>query len=86
MKPELMSIKRAIPLSGYRASLVFENGEKKIVDLSKYLDRPIFRPLRSLRVFRKMRVGEGGGLEWPNGADICPDMLYHGGPPPWARR
>jgi Protein of unknown function (DUF2442) len=80
----IMSLWKATPLSGYRARLVFENGDEKIVALLKHLNGPIFKPVRSLRMFRRMRVGECGGLEWPNGADLCPDVLYYGGPPPWA--
>jgi hypothetical protein len=38
-----------------------------------------------LERFGKARL-KHGALEWPNGADICPDLLYYGGPAPWARQ
>ncbi len=31
--------------------------------------------------FREMRV-EDGSLVWPNGADLCPDLVIWGGLPP----
>ena len=32
-------------------------------------------------LFRQARV-EGGTLVWPNGADLCPDVVIWGGAPP----
>jgi len=51
------------------------------------------RPLMSGRIFeeliqdpqrfREVRA-EGGTVVWSNGADLCPDVLIWGGPPPLA--
>src|SRR6266478_2421821 len=49
-----------------------------------HLQGPIFEPIRNdPLLFRSMRV-EGGTITWPNGADIDPDVLYHGLKPAWA--
>jgi hypothetical protein len=51
-------------------------------DLSCLLTGPIFDAIRSDGTrFREVRV-EGGTLVWPNGADLCPDVVVWGGPPP----
>jgi len=43
---------------------------------------PVFSEIRSDQArFREMRV-EAGTLVWPNGADLCPDVLIWGGLPP----
>jgi hypothetical protein len=81
-----MMITRARPLNGCRVKLTFNNGVTKTVDLSSRLHGPMFGKLRAKRAFKRVRVGEGGCLEWPSGADICPNLLYYGGPPPWARK
>ncbi|HEY9159452.1 hypothetical protein [Candidatus Binatus sp.] len=36
---------------------------------------------QKLRVCGKSHV-EGGTVVWPNGADLCPDVLIWGGAPP----
>jgi len=42
----------------------------------------VFEPIRKdPAVFAKVRV-EGGTVVWPNGADLCPDVLIWGGAPP----
>lgn len=81
-----MVITNVTPLPKFRVRLKFKNGVVKTVDLSGQLRGPIFSKLRSTRAFRRVRIDEAGGLEWPNGADICPDFLYYNGNPPWARR
>lgn len=66
-------------LSGYRLRLSFNDGAMRTLDFEKILTGPVFGPLRDLRKFRKVTVNrEFGCLEWPNGADLCPDALYHG--------
>ncbi len=51
-------------------------------DVSEHLERPIFERLAPDRtLFEAVRV-EGGTVVWPNGADLCPDVLIWGGMPP----
>jgi hypothetical protein len=72
------------PLIEFLVRVVFTDGTTSDLDLAPYLKGPIFEPIRrQADLFRAVRV-EFGGLTWPNGADIDPDVLYHGGPPSWA--
>ncbi|HEY8022301.1 MAG TPA: DUF2442 domain-containing protein, partial [Thermoanaerobaculia bacterium] len=56
----------------------FTDGSEREVDLAPYLHGPVFEPLKKDReIFRSVRVDdELGTIVWPNGADICPDVLY----------
>lgn len=37
----------------------------------------VFAPLESVNFFRQVAVDrEAGTLVWPNGVDLCPDVLY----------
>ena len=70
----------AEPLDGFRVRRVFTDHTEKVVDLTPYLHGPVFAPLRQdARLFRSLTVDhELGTIVWPNGADIDPDVLYHG--------
>ena len=69
-------------LDGFRVRLTFTDGAEKEVDLEPYLNGPIFEPLKDTARFREISVDqELGTIVWPNGADICPDVLYHGRSP-----
>ena len=74
------------PLDDRIVRVIFTNGEQRDIDLSAYIaNGSIFEPVRNNPTFfRSVRV-DGGTIAWPNGADIDPDVLYHDGPPPWAR-
>lgn len=55
----------------------FDNGEVRLFDLKPYLSGALFEALKDDRLFRQVQVEKDfGGLVWPNGADLCPDMLY----------
>jgi hypothetical protein len=82
---KLIRIRTAYPVDGYNVRLKFSDGTEKTVDLEPYLRGPIFLPLREdPHKFRKLRVDERmGTITWENGADIDPDVLYHGLKPAW---
>ena len=75
----LVRIQEAKPLDKYRVKLTLTNGRVVERNLEPLLVGPIFDEIRNdLSRFRDMRV-EGGTLVWPNGADLCPDVLIWGG-------
>ncbi|WP_129633642.1 DUF2442 domain-containing protein [Candidatus Oscillochloris fontis] len=84
--PHLIRVQSAEPLETPRIRVVFTNGEQREIDLTPYIATgPIFEPVRTDPTFFPTVTVDGGTLTWPNGADIDPDVLYHGGTPPWAQ-
>ena len=79
---KLVRIREAKPLEGHRVQITLTDGRVIERDLGPILTGPVFSEIRSDQErFRQMRV-EGGTLVWPNGADLCPDVLIWGGLPP----
>lgn len=76
-------IQSVVPQEGFRVRLQFTDSTERVVDLEPYLRGPIFEPLRSdPAAFRSVRVDQRAGtIVWDNGADIDPDVLYHGSAP-----
>ena len=67
------------PLDGYRLRITFEDGFEGVVNLDQIIERfeGVFAPLQDPEYFRQVRVNpEIGTIVWPNGADVCPDVLY----------
>ena len=65
-------------VDGFKLRLRFEDGIEGEVDCSTLLSfKGIFAPLKDPAEFARVRVNpELGTICWPNGADICPDVLY----------
>lgn len=81
----MLKIVRSVEtLDGYRVRLTFADGVEKVVDLGPKLRGEVFEPVLDPGYFRRVFV-ENGTIRWPNGADFDPEVLYYGGPPPWAR-
>lgn len=78
----LLRIRDVHPLPDLRLRLTLTDGSVIERDLSGLLVGPIFEPVRSdRRTFEQVRI-EAGTVVWPNGADLCPDVLIWGGIPP----
>jgi len=58
----------------YQLRLRFTDGVEKVVDFSRWLDGPVFRPLADKAEFQRFFL-DGGTVCWPNGADIAPETL-----------
>ena len=63
---------------GYRIRLCFSEGTVKTVDFRKWLNGPVFEPLKDPSYFRRFFL-DAGTVVWPNGADIAPETLYETG-------
>ena len=62
-------------LENYQISLQFQDGESKIVDFKPLIGKGISSLLLDKDYFNQVSIDNGGGLEWPNGMDFCPDFL-----------
>lgn len=87
----LHEVKKAKYLEGYRIRLLFDNGITKVVDLEDFLKNAkyMLAPLKELNYFKQVKC-DGTTICWPNGVDLCPDVLYSMGKkielPPTKRR
>lgn len=67
----------AVPLEPYVVRVVFADGQSRDVDIEPLLDGRVFCVLRDPEEFRKVEVDEvSGGVAWPSGADLDPDVIY----------
>jgi len=74
----LHDILEARPLGGHRLFLGFDDGASGIIDLNAIVHYDgVFAALRDANYFALARVDpELGTVVWPNGADLCPDVLH----------
>jgi hypothetical protein len=72
MPPKLQSV-QALPR--YQLTLSFDHGEQRRFDMDPYLEKGVFAELKDESLFRSVRVSFDT-IEWPNGADLCPEVLY----------
>ena len=78
----LIRIVEAKPLEHFNVELTLTTGEIVRRNLEPLLEGPVFDSIRKdEEQFRGLRA-EGGTVVWPNGADLCPDVLIWGGLPP----
>ena len=71
----LPSVTAAEYKGAHRISLTFSDGRQGTVDFARWLEGPVFEPLKDLAYFQRFFL-EGGTVAWPNGADIAPETLY----------
>ncbi|OGV71782.1 MAG: hypothetical protein A3K19_06745 [Lentisphaerae bacterium RIFOXYB12_FULL_65_16] len=72
MHPGVTSVR---PLAEHRLLLTFENGEERVFDVSPYLDLGRFAMLKAPAAFATVKVAFDT-VEWANGVDLCPELLY----------
>ena len=74
LRPKLKSVEA---LEKCRLLITYENGEKKIFDVTPYAEGPWFGRLGDPAYFALVRVlPDRTGIEWPDGQDIAPHELY----------
>lgn len=63
-------------LENYKIWIKFENEEKKIFDMKKYINEKFYQKLRNEEYFKKVKIFENT-IQWENGEDIAPENLYY---------
>lgn len=77
-----LRIQQAMPIEPFRLRLTLTDGSVVERDIADLLVGPVSESIRKDPArFREVRAEEGA-VVWPNGADLCPDVLIWGGPPP----
>jgi len=77
-----MRVKKIVYVDKYKLTLLFSDGKKKIVDLNDIIKdaKGILLPLKNIEYFKQVTLDDCQfTICWPNGADLCPDMLYEMG-------
>ena len=77
MQGLLHEIHGVFPISDYRVILEFDNGEYRVVSVQPYIEKGgVFEALKDPRMFKTAHVSESNTIEWENGVDLDPDVLY----------
>jgi hypothetical protein len=72
MNPRVKSVE---PIENYNLKIEFLNNETKIFDVKPYLEIGIFKELKNIHQFKKVKPFLGS-IQWEGGQDLCPDTLY----------
>ncbi|MCI0413725.1 DUF2442 domain-containing protein [bacterium] len=72
----MTKVVKVVPLVKNRLKVFFNDGRHGICDISDLIHGSVFTPLSDDGFFNHVAIDESGGVFWPNGADICPDLLY----------
>jgi len=73
-----LAVIKVRPLLDYFLELTFENKEIKIFDMKPYLNIGLFKTLRDEKLFQMVKISYDS-IEWPNGIDMDPEILYEKG-------
>jgi len=62
-------------LGDYLLLLKFNDGESKEINFKSLIGEGISSKLLDKDYFKQVALDNGGGIEWPNGMDFCPNFL-----------
>ncbi len=75
MKDILLDVVRVEAKADYTLLLEFENGEKRVFDMTPLLNKKPFMQLKGSPLFGMASV-DYGTVVWPGNIDIAPETLY----------
>ena len=71
---DLLDVVYVKPYTNYHLLVEFENGEKRLFDMSSLIEKQPFNKVKG-SIFMAARV-ENGTVVWPGNIDIAPETLY----------
>lgn len=75
MRNKLLDVVSVETLPEHQLYLIFENGEKRIFDMTSLLKKSPFQRLKGAPLFRLAKV-DYGTVVWPGDIDVAPETLY----------
>jgi len=63
-------------VGNYTIELVFVDGKHQIINFEPVIGKGWMENLKDVTYFKKVKLNEGGNLEWPDGQDFNPEALY----------
>lgn len=74
----LHDVVRAVYRGGYRIEIEFDDGQRGVVDFTRYLEKGgVFERFRDIAFFKSFSVNEEfGTLTWGEEVDVAPETLY----------
>ncbi len=72
---ELLDVVDVKARPGYLLEIEFENGERRLFDMSTLIDKQPFGRLKAANAFFRAYV-DYGTVVWPGNVDIAPETLY----------
>ena len=74
----LLKLLRVTPIEEHKLELEYSDGLTAILDFSGHLSGEIRQPLHDPAYFAQVALVEDlPTIQWPNGYDICPDVLRY---------
>lgn len=65
------------PVHDHKLICTFDNGVRKVADITRYLQSEVFKPLQKPELFSQVRNHQDY-VEWLNGdVDLSADTLWH---------
>ena len=71
----LLDVVNVHAMPDYKLHLEFENGEKRIFDMTPYMEKRPFDRLKGTPLFMMAKI-DYGTVVWPGNIDISPETLY----------
>jgi hypothetical protein len=69
------SVKEVVAGTDYVLSIVFDNGERGVLDMKEFLDFGVFQRIKNRDAFQRVRVAFDI-IEWDCGVDLDPEFVY----------
>ena len=69
------SIKEVSPRDDHTLFIVFQNGEKGVLDMKHMLDFGVFQRIKDSDMFKRVRIAFDT-IEWDCGVDLDPEYIY----------
>ena len=72
---QLLDVVKVVVRPDYVLQLEFENGERRVFDMTPYMDKRPFDRLKGSPLFALASI-DYGTVVWPGEIDIAPETLY----------